>query len=184
MSSEVSNWIPRRRIRVAVVLASALDIGCGDGSLLIRLPEHAPAVTATGVDYWGTSWDSAQSSCEQRLTSRGLRASFQRMDAARRKFPDDHFDIVVSVMCFHEVHAPAGAATSDPLLALGEALRVLGPGGVFVLIDRFDDKADYGNGTDLHRIPGAADAMRREPLVELLRLPGHCDRNEHSDPSR
>ena len=239
MSAEVSNWIPSKRIRVAVVLASAfavaaavgsawslvalallapalgagwaafvmlrirrqlspggggwegrvhdlvvarlslptdsrasaLDIGCGDGALLIRLLEHASLVTATGVDCWATNWDYAQSSCEQRLTSRGLRASLRRMDAAHLEFPDDHFDIVVSVMCFHEVHAPTGAAASGPLLALGEALRVLRPGGAFVLIDRFGDEADYGNGTSLDRILGTTIATTREPLVELLRLP-------------
>jgi len=151
--------------------AAVLDIGCGDGDLLIRLLRDAPGMTATGVDFWGKNWDYAQSSCEQRLRSHGLRASFECMDAARLDFTDDRFDIVVSVMCFHEVHAPAGAATNGPLLALGEAVRVLSPGGVFVFIDRFGDEADYGHGADLDGALGAADEICRESLVELLHLP-------------
>ena len=143
MSADTSNWMPRKRIRVAVGLAtafailgvmrsvwsrvalllivpalgagwaafvmlrirrqlspggggwercihdlvvsrlalpadtrmSALDIGCGDASLLAALLTHAPAVTATGVDLRSANWDYAQPACEARLSKLGLRAS-------------------------------------------------------------------------------------------------------------
>jgi SAM-dependent methyltransferase len=151
--------------------AAALDIGCGDASLVAALLHHAPGLAATGVDFWGENWDYAQSACEARLAKHGLRAAFRRMDAARLDFPDASFDIVVSVMCFHEVRAPAGATLRGPLLAVSEALRVLRPGGAFVLIDRFADPADYGPPADLAAILRATDALRRERLVAVLGIP-------------
>lgn len=151
--------------------ASVLDIGCGDASLLVALLEHAPAVTATGIDYWGANWDYAKAACEQRLARLNLRATFRRMDAARLDFPDASFDAVVSVMCFHEVKAPRGAKLRGPLLAVREALRVLKPGGRFVLIDRFDDPADYGKPAGLAELLQSATDLRREPLVAALGIP-------------
>ncbi|WP_304165751.1 class I SAM-dependent methyltransferase [Phenylobacterium aquaticum] len=239
MSAQTSNWIPRRRIRVAVGLAlglgvtsvagglwspfmlvllapalavgwaafvmlrirhqlspggggwegrihrlvisrlelapeaapSVLDIGCGDASLLVALFEQAPRVAATGVDFWGSNWDYAQAACEARLSRLGHRAAFGRMDAARLEFPDASFDLVVSVMCFHEVRSPAGAKMRGPLLAFSEALRVLRPGGVFVVVDRFGDAADYGAPGDLAAVVEATHGLRREALVETLGVP-------------
>jgi SAM-dependent methyltransferase len=150
---------------------SALDIGCGDASLLVTLLAHAPAVTATGIDLWGANWDYAQSACEARLMSLGLRATFRRMDAAHLAFPDASFDVVVSVMCFHEVRAPVGASVRGPLVALSEALRVLRPGGAFVLVDRFGDAADYGNAADIQAVLRSATGLRRESLVSTLAVP-------------
>jgi len=151
--------------------ASALDIGCGDASLLITLLEHAPAVTATGIDFWGSNWDYAQSACESRLSTLGLRATFRRMDAARLEFPDESFDVVVSVMCFHEVQAPPGMMMRGPLVALSEALRVLRDGGSFVLVDRFGAAADYGDTAELAAILRATTGLRRESLVATLGVP-------------
>ncbi len=150
---------------------SALDIGCGDASLLATLLAHNSAMSATGVDFWGPNWDYTQSGCESRLSSRGLRATFHRMDAARLKFPDESFDIVVSVMCFHEVRAPSGVTMRGPLVALSEALRVLRPGGVFVFVDRFGDAADYGDGADLAAVLRSTTGLRRESLVATLGVP-------------
>lgn len=149
---------------------AVLDIGCGDASLLAALLERHPALTATGIDFWGTNWDYAQGICEARLAQLGRRATFRRMDAAKLAFPDASFDVVVSVMCFHEVHAPHGTALSGPLLALGEALRVLRPGGRFVLIDRFADGGDY-EAAGLAAVLGATAELRREPLVATLGVP-------------
>ena len=150
---------------------SALDIGCGNASQLIGLLEHAPGVVATGVDYWSSNWDYAQSACEQRLSRHGLRADFHRMDAARLAFDDESFDVVVSVMCFHEVRAPAGVNMRGPLVALSEALRVLRPGGVFVFVDRFAAAADYGEPRELEAVLQATTGLRREPLVATLAVP-------------
>lgn len=150
---------------------SVLDVGCGDAGLLATLFEHAPAAAATGVDFWGANWDYAQAACEARLAGQGLGATFARMDAAQLEFPDASFDRVVSVMCFHEVRAPAGAAMRGPLLAFSEALRVLRPGGAFVFIDRFGDAADYGDPAELAAILQPTLALRREPLVETLAVP-------------
>ena len=150
---------------------SVLDIGCGDASLLVGLLEHASAVTASGIDFWGSNWEYAQSACESRLSSLGLRAAFRRMDAARLEFPDESFDVVVSVMCFHEVRAPAGATMRGPLMALSEALRVLRPGGVFVLVDRFAAAADYGDTAELAAVLRSTTGLRRESLVATLGVP-------------
>jgi len=150
--------------------ASVLDVGCGAASLLITLLRHAPAANATGIDYFGPNWDYAKSACEERLMSLGLRATFRRMDAAHLEFPDESFDLVVSVMCFHEVRAPRRTKMPGPMLALSEALRVLRPGGSFVFIDRFGDAADY-NQAGLARILGATTAIRRDSLVVMLGVP-------------
>ena len=151
--------------------ARVLDIGCGDASLLIALLEQAPAVAASGVDFWGSNWDYAQSHCESRLSRLGLRAAFRRMDAARLEFPDESFDVVVSVMCFHEVSAPPGAAMRGPLRALSEALRVLRRGGVFVLVDRFAAAADYGDPYGIEAVLHPTTGLRREPLVATMGVP-------------
>jgi SAM-dependent methyltransferase len=150
---------------------AVLDIGCGDASLLVAILSRAPTAAATGIDLWGESWDYAQAACDARLADLGHRATFRRMDAGQLDFPDDSFDAVVSVMCFHEVRAGADAKVRGPLAALGEALRVLRPGGVFVLVDRFADPADFGRDADLAAALGPVAELRREPLVATLGVP-------------
>ena len=151
--------------------ASLLDIGCGDGSLLIATLQQAPGVHATGIDFWGGHWDYNKSTCETHLAHHGFRADFRQMDAAHLEFPDASFDIVVSVMCFHEVHAPAGADKPGPLVAIGEALRVLRPGGTFVFADRFANAVEYGGAPALEAALQATSGLRRERLSELVEVP-------------
>jgi SAM-dependent methyltransferase len=151
--------------------AKLLDIGCGDASLLIALLKQSPHIGATGIDYWGANWDYARSACEARLSGLGLRADFHRMDAAHLEFPDASFDIVVSVMCFHEVRAPRGSKQRGPLLAVSEALRVLKRGGTFILIDRFADTNDYGPPGDLAAVLAATENLHRESIVTTLNIP-------------
>ncbi|CAN5487694.1 hypothetical protein BH10PSE5_BH10PSE5_14060 [soil metagenome] len=179
LSPRGGGWEDRIREAVALRLnlppssrASLLDIGCGDASLLVALLKHAPEIKATGTDRWGANWDYEQAACEARLSRLGLRAAFHRMDASALGFPDASFDLVVSVMCFHEVRAASGSTVPGPLAALGEALRVLRPGGAFVLIDRFGSTADYGEAARLETLlQKEATDLRREPLVATLRVP-------------
>lgn len=170
----------RDRIHQAVVdrldlprdaVGRLLDIGCGDASLLVAMWQRSPGVSLTGVDYWGTGWDFAQAACEARLAELGAAGTFRRMDAGRLEFEDASFDLVVSVMCFHEVRAPKGAHERGPLLAVGEALRVLRPGGRFVLVDRFAAPADYGPRERLERVLNRATELSVEPLAKALRMP-------------
>lgn len=151
--------------------AAMLDIGCGDASLLIALLRQAPNIVATGVDYWGANWNYAQAACEERLAGLALAATFRRMDAARLEFPDDTFDLIVSVMCFHEVQAAEGNRMRGPLVALSEGLRVLRPGGRFVLVDRFGDVRDFGDPADLTAMLATFEDLRRDPLVATLGIP-------------
>ena len=143
--------------------AAVLDIGCGDASLIATLLARMPGSPRSGVDFWGDGWDYAQSACEARMPA----ATFRRMDAGELDFPDASFDCVTSVMCFHEV--------GEPLTAVSEALRVLKPGGRFVLVDRFRDTADYGDPSALDALLAATVDLHREQLVATLGVPWPLD---------
>jgi SAM-dependent methyltransferase len=59
-----------------------------------------------------------------RAEALGKRVHFHQADAARTKFPDGHFDLVVSSILFHETSAKALPAS------LRETHRLLAPGGL------------------------------------------------------
>ncbi len=146
-----------------------LDIGCGEAGLLDVLLERSPSLDATGVDLWSDGWDYSQAACERRLARAGRHADFRRMDASRLEFADERFDVVVSVMCFHEV--PTGDdTTSGPVRATAEALRVLRPGGRFVLVDRFGDHAAFDPAA-LDAVLARASGVERDPIVAALDVP-------------
>jgi SAM-dependent methyltransferase len=148
---------------------SLLDIGCGDAGLIDVLLRRSPSLDVTGIDLWSDGWDYSQAACEERLARTGRRAEFRRMSAGRLDLPDQAFDAVVSVMCFHEVPAADGDG-SGPVRATLEALRVLAPGGRFVLVDRFADR-DLFDASALDAAFGGQDDVARERLVELLDIP-------------
>ena len=151
--------------------ADVLDIGCGEAGLIAVLLTHSPGLQVTGVDLFASNWDYSQASCEDRVRAAGHQATFRRMDAARLDLADAAFDAVVSVMCFHEVRPTDPATLRGPLLAVQEALRVLRPGGRFVLIDRFADHKVYGPPHSLDAVLNAATDITTEPLVAVLDIP-------------
>jgi SAM-dependent methyltransferase len=125
---------------------TVLDIGCGNGPLALQIAERHPDAKVVGVDYWGKNWDYSIQVCQENARHCGVaqRVSFQRGTAAALPFEAGQFDVVVSNLVFHEV-----ADTQDKRQCIREALRVLKPGGIFVLQDLFLLKSYYGTPAEL-----------------------------------
>ncbi|HEY7296215.1 MAG TPA: class I SAM-dependent methyltransferase [Dehalococcoidia bacterium] len=98
-----------------------LEIGPGPGLTTDWLRRRVPQMTAIEIDR------RLAASLERRLA--GTNVTVVEGDATRMPFPDASFSAAVSLTMLH--HVPT--ALQDRLL--GEARRVLKPGGVFVGID-------------------------------------------------
>jgi len=118
-----------------------LDIGCGNGPLTLKIAQCFPDAKVVGLDYWGKNWDYSMQVCQEnaRLVGVASRVSFKHGSASALPFEDASFDLVVSNLTFHEV-----ADVADKRKCIKEALRVLKPGGAFVLQDLFLLRPIYG----------------------------------------
>ncbi len=123
-----------------------LDIGCGNGALVVKLARKYPAARVTGIDYWGGKWGFSKAACESNagLERVDRRCEFIKASAGSLPFEAGYFDAVVSNFVFHEVKD-----VKDKREVIKEALRVLKPGGSFVFHDLFRYKKVYGKTDDL-----------------------------------
>ncbi len=96
-----------------------LDIGCGNGALLHALSSRIG--TGTGVD---ESVGMIERAKKRQSQISNLR--FEKIDGPVLPFPDDSFDVVISLMSFRYLDW-------DPLLA--EIKRVTRPGGKLLVVD-------------------------------------------------
>lgn len=124
----------------------ALDIGCGNGALTIKIAKKYRTSKLVGVDYWGNQWEYSQRDCESNAKAEGVsrRIEFQKASASSLPFKNSAFDAVVSNLVFHEVRD-----CKDKLQPIREALRVLKRGGHFTFQDLFFERRLYGNPGDL-----------------------------------
>jgi len=120
-----------------------LDVGCGNGFVLVDVAKRLTTGTATGIDLWKAeagaqsaevAWRNAQ------LEDVTDRVEIKNADARSMPFADQTFDVIVSSLMLH--HAGGGG---DRYRVLHEMLRVLKPGGTIVLYDVLPLIADAAN---------------------------------------
>jgi len=121
-----------RAWRPAVVAAVAprpharlLDLGCGPGTLCRLIARACPAAEIVGVDPDPVMLERARRAAAGPI--RFVAASATALPATPPL--DRPFDVCVSTLMFHHL------APDDKRTALGEALRVLAPGGRLVVAD-------------------------------------------------
>jgi SAM-dependent methyltransferase len=103
---------------------SILDLGCGPGHFAERLANWLPAARITALDLDERMLALAR----QRLAQQ---ATVIRAAAEQTGLPAESFDFVIARLLLQ--HAP------DPLRVIGEAQRILKPGGKLVITDVDDE---------------------------------------------
>lgn len=111
-----------------------LDLGCGSGLMLLGAAARTPTGTATGIDLWRAR-DQAGSTRQQCLTNAELLGVRERVrlidgDMTDLPFPDGSFDLVLACLAIHNLQPTARRQN-----AIGEAIRVLRPGGQLAIVD-------------------------------------------------
>lgn len=108
-----------------------LDLGTGTGSVLATLAKTHPKANLTGFDASKRMLAEASKKLT-RLRQKGIASAAARLvvgDAKSLPFADGAFDVVTASLFFHEVPPDCRAR------ALDEAVRVLKPGGLMVILD-------------------------------------------------
>jgi ubiquinone/menaquinone biosynthesis C-methylase UbiE len=112
ISERFPGFVPRR----------ILDMGCSAGSASVPYALEFPAAEVHAIDVAPGILRYAHGRAE----SLGARVHFHQMDAAATRFPDAHFDLIVSHNMMHEI------PTSTRRGMLRETWRLLAPGGIAV----------------------------------------------------
>lgn len=102
-------------------LPRVLDVGCGNGQMLIQLLVNSTITSAEGIDAAENMIQHAR-----RRSREYPSLGFQLCENAHFPFPDDSFDAIVSFMSFRYL---------DWNAVLPEIRRVLRPAGRFILVD-------------------------------------------------
>lgn len=135
-----------------------LEIGCGTGNLTVRARRAVPPARLTATDPDARALERAR-----RKIGAADRVQLQVAYAQRLPFEDSAFDRVLSSMMLHHLDDDVKVA------ALGEAFRVLRPGGRFHIVDvgGSDDRKGV-----LSRATGHDHGRAADRLPEMVRGAG------------
>jgi arsenite methyltransferase len=112
----------------------ALDVGTGNGILLIGAARHLTTGKATGIDIWQPhSGGGTAANFWNNVRAEGVtgRVDLQNMDARQMTFSDESFDVITSSLALHHI----GENRAERDRAVREMWRVLKPGGTIALYD-------------------------------------------------
>ena len=111
-----------------------LDIGAGAGLLLIGAAKRLTTGRATGIDIWQASdlSNNLAVTAERNLAIEnvGQSADIMTADACNLPFPDATFDVVLSLLCLHNIEP-----SERRMQACREIARTLKPGGRALIAD-------------------------------------------------
>ena len=146
----------------------ALDVGTGRGLLLIGAAKKLTTGKAVGIDIWNQEDLSGNNlqNLERNIELEGVRdkTEVKNEDAQKMSFPNDTFDVVVSLACLHNIYNAPGRAQ-----ACDEIARVLKPGGTAIISD-FRHMGEYvaafkKSGLDTRKLPVTFDSF---PPMRIL----------------
>lgn len=111
-----------------------LDIGTGQGLLMNGAAKHLTMGKSIGIDIW-SSKDLSDNSIAKTLKNAALEGVSDKIEvinenAVSLSFPDNSFDIVLSLLCIHNIEPEA-----DQEKACFEIARVLKPNGTALIGD-------------------------------------------------
>jgi SAM-dependent methyltransferase len=124
-----------QHIAQAIGLSSGsfLDVGCGPGWLCLHVAADRLDIDAIGIDHSHRMVEAARRNKGTRLN-----ITIREMSAIAIKFPEATFDVAAAVQSAHHWDDP------EPILA--EVLRVLKPGGRFLLYEADKDRSSIPHG--------------------------------------
>jgi arsenite methyltransferase len=111
-----------------------LDVGTGAGLLLIGAAKRLTTGRSTGIDLW-SQVDLSANEKQRTLRNAELEGVKDRVevldgDATALTFPDDTFDVIISLACIHNIPTREGRDNACQQIA-----RVLKPGGAAIISD-------------------------------------------------
>lgn len=137
---------------------TVLDVGCGNGFLLLEAAKHLTTGNGIGIDLWMEN-SGGQNLQEVRHNAQleGVddKVDVQNVDARHMPFETASFDVIMSSLALHHM-----GSNDDREQALQEMTRVLKPGGAILLYDMFPminqaENVLHQNGvTQIQRIDG------------------------------
>jgi ubiquinone/menaquinone biosynthesis C-methylase UbiE len=143
-----------------------LDVGCGTGSLVALVRSLNPGVQVTGIDPDPKALERAR----RKAVRAGVSIRLDQGFADALPYPDGSFDRVLSSFMFH--HVPP----AERPRMLGEARRILKPGGSLHLLDF--DGPEPGSGGHVARLFRSGRLLRdngEARILELMRAAGFED---------